>query len=291
MVTKTQKKSTTKKSAVKGKKLKTTTAKTGNADSAKGAGKKSKTRSASTEKRIASKTAASQGRKKTSTTATATTGNKRKTTAAASKKVTVEKRKVSGKASNKPAKTSPGAKAALSLEEKSENESSKATVVPKFEIGDRVVYPAHGVGAIDAIESRKIGPIVQQFYKLTIVETGMKIMIPVNQVNTVGLRKVVNSSTVDEVYDILRDKNVEIDTQTWNRRYRDYTQKIKTGSVHEIAKVIRDLSVLKSDKELSFGERKMLDTAQGLLVKEISIAVSRSEDTVKAELQEMFFHS
>ena len=76
--------------------------------------------------------------------------------------------------------------------------------------------------------------------------------------------------------------------QAGNRRYREYTQKIKTGSVFEIAKVIRDLSVLKTDKELSFGERKMLDTAQGLLIKEISIAKSRPEDTIKAELLQLF---
>ena len=79
-----------------------------------------------------------------------------------------------------------------------------------------------------------------------------------------------------------------MDTQTWNRRHREYTQKIKTGSVHEIAKVIRDLSVLKGDKELSFGERKMLESAQGLLVKEISIAKSRTEDAVLSELNELF---
>jgi CarD family transcriptional regulator len=92
----------------------------------------------------------------------------------------------------------------------------------------------------------------------------MKIMVPTSQADTVGLRRVVDSRTVDEVYDILRDKNVTVDNQTWNRRYREYSQKIKTGSVLEIARVIRDLSVLKVDKELSFGERRMLDTAQGL---------------------------
>ena len=127
-----------------------------------------------------------------------------------------------------------------------------------------------------------------KFYRLTVLETGMKIMVPLSQVETVGLRKVVDSKTVDKVYDILRDRDITIDTQTWNRRYREYTQKIKTGSVFEIAKVIRDLSVLKSDKELSFGERKMLDTAQGLLVKEISIAKSRTEDSVIAELDQLF---
>jgi len=157
-----------------------------------------------------------------------------------------------------------------------------------FDVSDKVVYPAHGVGKIDSIQTRKISGSEQNFYMITILETGMKIMIPVSQVEAVGLRKVVDARTVDEIYTILRDRNVEIDTQTWNRRYREYTQKIKTGSVFEIAKVIRDLSVLKSDKELSFGERRMLDTAEGLLVKEISIAKSRPEDTIREELQAIF---
>ena len=157
--------------------------------------------------------------------------------------------------------------------------------VQNFKVADKVVYPAHGVGVIESVQARKVAGAEQKFYMITILDTGMKIMVPVSQVKTVGLRKVVDSKTVDEIYKILKDRKVQLDTQTWNRRYRDYSQKIKTGSVIEIAKVIRDLSVLKSDKELSFGERRMLDTAQGLLVKEISIAKASSEEAVRAELQ------
>ena len=157
----------------------------------------------------------------------------------------------------------------------------------EFSVGDKVVYPAQGVCIIDAVQIRKVSGAEQSFYMLTVMETGMKIMVPVHQVNTVGLRKIVDAKTADKVYDILRDRDIVIDNQTWNRRYREYTQKIKTGSVFEIAKVIRDLSVLKSDKELSFGERKMLDTAQGLLVKEISIAKACPEDNIKAELNQL----
>jgi len=156
-----------------------------------------------------------------------------------------------------------------------------------FHSGDKVVYPAHGVGAVDSIQSRSIGGSEAKFYMITIMETGMKVMVPVSQATTVGLRKIVDAKTVEKVYDILRDKDVTVQQQTWNRRFREYTQKLKTGSVFEIAKVIRDLSVLKGDKELSFGERKMLDTAQGLLVKELSIAKARSEEIIKAELQQI----
>jgi CarD family transcriptional regulator len=157
----------------------------------------------------------------------------------------------------------------------------------EFNEADKVVYPAHGVGIVDSVKLRKVSGSEQKFYNITIIETGMKIMVPVAQAETVGLRRVVDSATVDEVYDILKQKNVKVDTQTWNRRYREYSQKIKTGSVLEIARVIRDLSVLKGDKDLSFGEKKMLDTAQGLLVKELSIAKSSTETIIKAELEQL----
>ena len=164
-----------------------------------------------------------------------------------------------------------------------------AVQLPKeeYKAGDKVVYPAHGVGLIDSIQARIIGGLETKFYMITILETGMKVMVPMKQAVTVGLRKIVDTKTVEKVYDILRDRDVTVHPQTWNRRHREYTQKLKTGSVFEIASVIRDLSVLKSDKELSFGERKMLDMAQGLLVKEISIAKAKTEDLIKAELQEI----
>jgi len=156
-----------------------------------------------------------------------------------------------------------------------------------YKVGDKVVYPAHGVGLIDSIQARAMGNQETKFYMITILETAMKVMVPMKQAVTVGLRRIVDTKTVELVYDILRDKDVTVHQQTWNRRHREYTQKLKTGSVFEIASVIRDLSVLKGDKELSFGERKMLDMAQGLLIKEISIAKSKTEEIIKAELQEI----
>jgi CarD family transcriptional regulator len=107
-------------------------------------------------------------------------------------------------------------------------------------------------------------------------------------VETVGLRKVIDKQMVSRVYKVLRQKKVETDQQTWNRRYREYTEKIKTGSVLEIATVLRDLFLLKGDKELSFGERKVLDTARNLLVKELSIARSHSEQRIMDELRHIF---
>jgi CarD family transcriptional regulator len=93
---------------------------------------------------------------------------------------------------------------------------------------------------------------------------------------------------IPKVYAILRNKDVTIDKQTWNKRYREYLEKIKTGSVFEIARVLRDLFILKSDKNLSFGERKMMDTAKNLLIKEISVASNAEETKVEEDLKMIF---
>jgi CarD family transcriptional regulator len=157
-----------------------------------------------------------------------------------------------------------------------------------FKVGEKVVYPAHGVGVIESVQSKTIAGAEKNFYMLRFLESDMTIMVPTENVESVGLRRIIGKDTVSKVYKILRDKKVEIDQQTWNRRYREYTDKIKTGSVLEIAKVLRDLFVLKGDKELSFGERKMLDTARNLLVKELAIARSHSEEKIMEELRTIF---
>jgi len=149
------------------------------------------------------------------------------------------------------------------------------------------VYPAHGVGKIESIEQKKIGDLEQSFYIMKIVDTGMVVMIPTSASGT-GLRNIIASDQVEKVYDILREKKVTISSQPWNQRYRDYMQKIKTGSVYEIAAVLRDLNVLSADKTLSFGERKMMDTARNLLIKEIAIAKQTKEKMVEEKLDEIF---
>ncbi|MDD5758427.1 MAG: CarD family transcriptional regulator [Desulfobulbaceae bacterium] len=157
-----------------------------------------------------------------------------------------------------------------------------------FQVGDMAVYPAHGVGRIDSIETRSVGDLHQSFYVINIIETKMTIMIPTNSCDNVGLRAIIKADEVDEIYSILKDRDVTILPQPWNQRYREYMEKIKTGSVYEIARVLRDLYILQVDKTLSFGERKMLDTAQGLLVKEISIANRTHEDAVSQSINHIF---
>ncbi len=157
-----------------------------------------------------------------------------------------------------------------------------------FKVGDLAVYPAHGVGLIERIESQEISGCRQDFYVMRILDNGMIIMIPTNNVENVGLREIIEHAEVSKLYSILEKRDVPIDNQTWNRRYREYMDKIKTGSVFEVAEVYRDLLILKVEKELSFGERKMLDTARNLLVKEISIAKKVGEEQVEKELDKIF---
>jgi CarD family transcriptional regulator len=157
-----------------------------------------------------------------------------------------------------------------------------------FRIGDKAVYPAHGVAEVVGIETKEIGGTKHTFYILRILENGMRIMVPTKNVAQVGLRSVVKKTEVKEVYDILRSREVSVDGQTWNRRYREYMEKIKTGSVFEIAEVLRDLSILKHGKDLSFGERKMLDIAKSLLVRELAVARATKEEKIERELASIF---
>lgn len=158
----------------------------------------------------------------------------------------------------------------------------------EFQVGDNAVYPGHGVGRVNAIETKDIAGKKLTFYSIQILESGMKIMVPQGNVKSVGLRPIISKQEADHVIGILKETNIKIDNQTWNRRYREYMEKIKTGGVREIAEVLRDLFLLKVDKELSFGERKMLDTARSLLIKELILATGRDqlekEDDVKAIL-------
>ena len=155
-----------------------------------------------------------------------------------------------------------------------------------FKVGDLAVYPAHGVGIIERIESREISGCEENFYVMRILENDMIIMIPSSNTKNVGLRQIIDKAEVIKVFSILKKRDISVDdTQTWNRRYRDYMDKIKSGSVFEVAEVYRDLSNIKHDKELSFGERKMLDTARSLLVKEISLAKNMKEEDVERDIQ------
>ncbi|OGP73465.1 MAG: CarD family transcriptional regulator [Deltaproteobacteria bacterium RBG_16_49_23] len=157
-----------------------------------------------------------------------------------------------------------------------------------FNIGDKAVYPGHGVGVIEAIETKRISGKEQSFYILRFVDNGMTIMVPEDNVKSAGLRTVIRKIDARKVIGILKDREITLDNQTWNRRYREYMEKINTGSIYEIAEVLRDLHLLRAEKELSFGEKKIMDTAKTLLVKELAVAKNVKESEILKEIRTIF---
>ena len=165
----------------------------------------------------------------------------------------------------------------------------QTSVEMEFKVGDKAVYPAQGVAEIIGIDERDIAGNRQTFYVLRILDTDRKIMVPVTKIEAVGLRQIISEQEICEIFDILREQTMGFDTQTWNRRYRGFMDKIKSGSIYDVAEVLRDLYRLKASKQLSFGERRMLDTARTLIVKEIAIAREQTEDNVREEIEGIFF--
>jgi len=157
-----------------------------------------------------------------------------------------------------------------------------------FSVGDKVVYPGHGVAEVTGLEKREISGASLEFFVLRVLENNVKVMVPKHNAKSVGLRRLVEEAEVEQVYGVLKHRGGKISTATWNRRYREYMEKINTGSLVEIASVLRDLSILRADKELSFGERKMLDTARTLLVQELALAKGEEPSVIETELGEMF---
>ncbi len=170
-----------------------------------------------------------------------------------------------------------------------EQTSFQVEEVKAFEVGDLAVYPAHGVGRIEAIDKKEINGENVSFYIMKILENSMVIMIPTSKVDSVGLRQIIPRKEIPKVYEVItREQDAAFDNQTWNRRYREYMDKIKTGSLYDVAEVFRNLFLLKLTKDLSFGERKLLDTAQSLLVKELCTAKDCDEKCVLSEIESLF---
>lgn len=157
-----------------------------------------------------------------------------------------------------------------------------------FHIGDKIVYPAHGIGIIERIEDKTFVGTKKSFYIIKILENGVTIMTPLDNADKVGLRCVSCKEDIKKVLKILgKDVSIRLN-ENWNRRQKDYFNKIKTGSLFEIAEVYRDLCLLQIEKDLSFGERKMLENVRYLIVSEIAeakgIEVKKAEKLIKKAL-------
>jgi CarD family transcriptional regulator len=158
----------------------------------------------------------------------------------------------------------------------------------EFKVGDKAVYPAQGVAEVVSIEEKDIAGSRQQFYVLRLLDTDRKIMVPVSNARNVGLRPPISETEVREIFAILKERAIAFDNQTWNRRYRGFMDKIKTGSVFDVAEVMRDLYRLKTEKPLSYGEKRMLDTARALIVKEVAVSRRKTEEQITAQIEKIF---
>ena len=151
---------------------------------------------------------------------------------------------------------------------------------PNFHIGDRVVYPNHGVGIIEQISSRTIGATVEKFYLLKIKSSSLKVMVPFSNVNTVGLRRVVRNGEIQKILDFLTDGECN-NNADWKYRFKENSERMRTGSLLDVAAVLKSLLVLNQTKPLSFREKKMLERARYLLVSELSLAKNLEEEQVE----------
>jgi CarD family transcriptional regulator len=150
-----------------------------------------------------------------------------------------------------------------------------------FEIGDKVIYPNHGLGVVQKIESRTIMGMTCGFYQLRMVSNETTVLVPVENADSVGLRKAVGNSEVDRLYSLLGDGKIDTG-QNWKGRFKDNSDRMRTGSLFDVVEVLKSLSYLSRSKNLSFREKRMLDRAKFLVISEIS-EVSREGSTVIEE--------
>lgn len=151
--------------------------------------------------------------------------------------------------------------------------------VEMFKVGDKIVYPMHGAGIIEAIEQKELMGSFKEFYILKLPIKSMKVMIPTDNAEGLGVRRVVDRGAFNDVMDCLSQCK-EVMPDNWNRRYRANLEKVKTGDIFEVAGVVRNLEILDREKGLSTGERKMLNNSKQILVSELTLSKDLKEDEV-----------
>jgi CarD family transcriptional regulator len=149
-----------------------------------------------------------------------------------------------------------------------------------FHIGDKVVYPNHGVGIIEQISSRTMGETVEQFYLLKIKSSSLKVMVPFHNVDTVGLRRVIKNGEIQKIIDFMMDGECD-NNADWKYRFKENSERMRTGSLLEVAAVLKGLLILAQSKALSFREKKMLSRCRYLLVSELAMAKNCEESQIE----------
>ncbi|MDR2488358.1 MAG: CarD family transcriptional regulator [Desulfovibrio sp.] len=153
-----------------------------------------------------------------------------------------------------------------------------------------VVYPAQGVGVIERLERQQVGGYEAEFYIIRFFTNNITVMVPVNNATTLGLRTLCSTSEADAVLDALQDRSTftGYSGQNWNRRYRAYSERLKSASLLDVGYVLKELILLSGEKELSFGERRLLEQAMALVTSELSRVLNRHVDDVKALIENFY---
>ena len=152
-----------------------------------------------------------------------------------------------------------------------------------FKVGDKVVYPNHGVGVIEQVAKRSVGDLESSFYCLRILSTDSTVMVPVDNTQAVGLRKVLTRRETNRVLKALKDGEVTT-YDDWKGRFQANSEKMRTGDIKAVAEVLKSLTMLNEIKPLSYRERKMLDRARFLLVSELAEASGKKTETVEEQI-------
>ncbi len=158
-----------------------------------------------------------------------------------------------------------------------------------FKVGDKVVYPNHGIGVIEQIEKEEIGDYDAEFLRLRIMANDSMVMVPKRNTVNVGLRPIVSKKEVDQVFDVLKDNKVKV-FDDWKGRFQSNSDKMRTGSITEVALVFKSLSHLALQKNLSYRERRMLDRARYLIVSEIAEVSNLSEAEAEVKVDRAVAH-
>jgi len=152
-----------------------------------------------------------------------------------------------------------------------------------FDIGDKIVHPMHGAGVVDGIVQKKINGITRDYYILKLPVRAMLVMIPTENCAEIGVRPVVNEDQADKVLQSISTIDVDM-TQNWNRRYRENMDRLKSGNLFEVARVVKGLMLRDVDRGLSTGERKMLMSAKQILISEIVLSKSCTYEAVEEKI-------
>ena len=155
----------------------------------------------------------------------------------------------------------------------------------EFKVGDKVIYPNHGVGVIEKIQSRVLSGEERTFYTLRILSTDSTVMVPVGNTGAVGLRKVLSKKDIDDVFKSLRSDKIAI-YGDWKGRFQENSERMRTGDISQVVEVLKGLTYLAGIKSLSYRERKMLDRARFLLISEVAEASRQPADAIELQVDE-----